>query len=475
MSARLLIVDPGLRSGRQMARAVAASGYDVALSRDPDDARAAARISPPDLIIIVGDTLPQAGQLLTRGFRRAPDTSGIPVMLTTTHEDADPCAAFDSGAEDVVRWPAPRPEFLARVRRLVGLRLALDELSPDRAFEGPSRAPANAIELRAAITGSARILRAGGRVPGGPDPLQFIADLSRTPAAVATSQKALADLAQGADADLVILDPAGNYDGEVLALIPWLRANPRTRNAMILYLSEPVPDADGGSDIAAPGLSGAVLAADLGADDVVAADASHAEKWARAAALIRRKRRLDRCRSIMRDNLAQALTDPLTRLHNRRYALDHLERMRAEAMARGESMALLMVDIDKFKRINDTYGHAAGDRVLRDVASWLRNSVRAGDLIARFGGEEFVIGIPSTTTDEAGLAAERIRGAVASAVIPVCKDAGSGGVTVSVGIALSDPDHEEDLSDIMARADAALYRSKASGRNCVRLDGAQAA
>lgn len=129
-----------------------------------------------------------------------------------------------------------------------------------------------------------------------------------------------------------------------------------------------------------------------------------------------------------------------------------------------------MVDIDHFKRVNDRWGHADGDRVLAEVARRIRHEVRAGDLATRYGGEEFLVLLPDTALQAASDVAERIRGAIASE--PVALGGGRVVVTASVGVAqLRDG---EDNAALVARADTALYRAKQQGRNRCVADAATA-
>jgi diguanylate cyclase (GGDEF)-like protein len=129
-------------------------------------------------------------------------------------------------------------------------------------------------------------------------------------------------------------------------------------------------------------------------------------------------------------------------------------------------LTLLVVDIDHFKRVNDRFGHAAGDAVIRKVGEILRDCVTAADKVARFGGEEFVVLLRAIGTGEAGSIAERMRAAVEAMAVP---RAGQDiGVTVSIGAATASA-ADTDLEAIIERADKALYDAKSRGRNCVRL------
>lgn len=156
----------------------------------------------------------------------------------------------------------------------------------------------------------------------------------------------------------------------------------------------------------------------------------------------------------------QAEYDALTGLLNRRSGELRLEQAYLEARERRGSFVVLMLDIDHFKQVNDTWGHATGDRILEIISRRLRRSVRVTDSVVRWGGEEFVVILPWTDLTIASKKAEDIRERVASSEVP---DAGQ--VTVSIGLACSD--QNESLSELLERADAALYRAKDEGRNRV--------
>jgi two-component system cell cycle response regulator len=132
----------------------------------------------------------------------------------------------------------------------------------------------------------------------------------------------------------------------------------------------------------------------------------------------------------------------------------------------GEPVAALMVDIDHFKRINDSYGHDVGDEVLQDFALRLATNVRAIDLACRYGGEEFVVIMPETSMEAAEMVAERLRNHVAGSPFRVAKGQELLSVTISVGVAVTLPG-EDSPDALLKRADAAVYEAKAAGRNVV--------
>lgn len=172
--------------------------------------------------------------------------------------------------------------------------------------------------------------------------------------------------------------------------------------------------------------------------------------------------------------LRSGFTDVLTGWNNRRYLQVRLTEELARARRDGSNLVCLMLDIDHFKAVNDTYGHAAGDTVLRELANRIESQVRASDIAARYGGEEFVVLLPATEIESGKLLAERIRKAIAATAIEI----GNGKeitITASIGIASIAPGRDvEDLKtageSLLARADVALYSAKSSGRDQVAVE-----
>ncbi len=171
--------------------------------------------------------------------------------------------------------------------------------------------------------------------------------------------------------------------------------------------------------------------------------------------------------------LRSGFTDVLTGWHNRRYLVERLREELARARRDGTHLACLMLDVDHFKRVNDTWGHAAGDAVLIELARRVEGEVRQSDVAARYGGEEFVVLMPGTEARSAAPLAERIRCAIAASPVEL-GDGESVLTTASIGIASVDPSRtDSELEPIgkrlLAEADAALYRAKSAGRDRVEV------
>jgi two-component system cell cycle response regulator len=188
-----------------------------------------------------------------------------------------------------------------------------------------------------------------------------------------------------------------------------------------------------------------------------------------AVAVIQRAQMVE---STMADNarLEQlAQTDPLTQLLNRRALTERITAEMERALRYDSTLALLMIDLDHFKKVNDTYGHLVGDDVLRDVGQLLSDTIRGSDIVARYGGEEFLVLLPETDDDGAEKFANRIREAVEEHLFARESLAEPLRLTASIGVAVYPAARIESVEDLFARADAALYRAKADGRNRVRL------
>jgi diguanylate cyclase (GGDEF)-like protein len=164
-------------------------------------------------------------------------------------------------------------------------------------------------------------------------------------------------------------------------------------------------------------------------------------------------------------HMSRSLTDALTGLPNRREFNERLEQRMSAWNRRQDVFSLLLVDVDHFKKLNDRYGHLAGDEVLAALGRALRGAIRREDSVARFGGEEFAILLPSTSLEDAISAAQKVREAVAR--VAITRNNQQINVTVSGGLATIEPN--ERVEALIQRADSALYAAKEAGRNCTFL------
>jgi two-component system, chemotaxis family, response regulator WspR len=199
-----------------------------------------------------------------------------------------------------------------------------------------------------------------------------------------------------------------------------------------------------------------------GADDFLTKPVAQLELDIRLNAMLRIKQLTDEIAAANARLAELATTDPLTRLANRRALYEHLDREFQRSQRYGNAFAVLLLDIDLFKRVNDTWGHAVGDRVLVAVSQILRETVRQTDVVGRYGGEEFLVLAPETPHASARVLAERVRARVELGA-PEADDLPA--VTVSVGVASSDVLKVAHFEELIQLADDALYAAKHAGRN----------
>ncbi len=258
--------------------------------------------------------------------------------------------------------------------------------------------------------------------------------------------------------DLAILDRRlPDMDGVVLA--QELRANNKFRPRYVIMLT--------GEDDQADKVEGL----ELGADDYITKPFQYPELLARIRA---GKRIVDLQNELMETNKRLELlsiTDGLTKLHNHRHFQDELARAFEESQRYQRPLSLAMIDIDFFKKFNDTHGHAVGDDVLKRAAELYRSSVRSTDLVARYGGEEFAVMMPETALDDGIAFAEKIRHLVETT--PLQTQAGPLNVTISLGVASVPQSRIHSAKELIVAADRALYRAKKNGRNQVQAERRQ--
>ena len=452
MARRILIVDDMATNRIVLKVKLGAAFYDTVLARDGAEALALVRSTAPDLVLLDYRLPDMDGISVTRALRADPATRNLPVVMFTATDDAQAkLDALAAGADDFLQKPIDDGVLLARIRNL--LRDRDDSAGPDL-HTGDLRACGFA-EPGTGFDVPGRIALIAARPAVG---LRWRAALATHLADhidILTREEALAGAA-GALPDLYIIAANLGAQGNGLQLMSHLRSHPDTRHAAICMV------------LPADHTSEAAMALDLGANDLIADGFDGRETALRARALIRRKRAADQGRAAVRQGLKLAVTDPLTGLYNRRYALPALAQMNRTAQEAAARCAVMVIDIDRFKSVNDRFGHAAGDTVLAEVARRLAGALRPGDLLARIGGEEFLAALPDISEPEAREIAERLCRAVRGRPVVLPGDGGRLHVTVSIGLALSGPP-PGSAAEVIERADRALLAAKSEGRNQVTL------
>ena len=242
-----------------------------------------------------------------------------------------------------------------------------------------------------------------------------------------------------------------------------MRTHDLTRHAAIILTSASIETAT------------TLAALDLGADDVLFPTFSGSEIAHRIATQLEHKRVNDHLRAMVQEGFKAAVTDPLTGLYNWRYAMTHLWHQFQRATQGQTALALFMPDLDFFKRVNDTYGHAAGDQVLRRVAKLLQHVTRASDMVARIGGEEFLVVLPDASAEIAGNIAERVCTMIRRLKIGPNLIEITASIDVSLRYNAAQTHVHLTAQELLKQADRALYRAKAMGRDRVSYFAEQAA
>jgi two-component system cell cycle response regulator len=487
MVGRVLIVDDVATNRIVLKVKLAAACYETLQASDGASALRLAREGLPD-IILLDVVLPDLhGMEVCRRLKQDPVTRDIPVIMITALRDAEARrAALRAGADDFLSKPLDEAMLLARLRSLLRVRETAQELhlreSTSRAlgFAEPRTffAPPGETSGHVMLIAAQRETSAAWRRALAP---HISATLEVMP-----HERALVDA--GPVPDLYVIAADLEKSGDGLRLMSELRSRSGTRHAVSCIVL-PQDDRALGA-----------MALDLGASDLLTGDFEPQETALRLAAQLHRKRQADTLRATVRSGLEMAIHDPLTGLYNRRYALPHLAQMAERARKTGRQLAVMVLDLDRFKLVNDTLGHAAGDAVLVAVTQRLRDAMRPSDLLARIGGEEFLVALPDSGLPEARAAAERLCRAVGASPVILPDGDRAVRVTMSVGLALGGFDTmnipvptefdgsapwplqrgpggvacgsnapEAMIAALIAKADLAVRQAKAGGRNKVSV------
>ncbi len=454
MTARVLVVDDLEPNVKLLEAKLRAEYFDVISAFSGREAVERAKAEQPDIVLLDVMMPGMDGFEACRIIKRTPETAHIPVvMVTALEQQADRVAGLEAGADDFLTKPVEDIALFARVRSLTRLKMMTDELRL-RYATGKGLGVVESSEWEPGDDqGDARVLIIDDqpeqsqrlRVNLGPD----------YQVSVESDPETALGRVRTADFDLVIINMAIEAM-DPLRLCSSIRSFEETRLTPILVI---VRQGD---------TRKLVRALDIGVNDYLSRPVDKNELTARVATQIRRKRYVDHLRSSFQASLEMAVTDELTGLYNRRYLASHLSAMFDRAYWTGRPLAVMILDLDHFKAVNDTYGHDVGDKVIREFAEKIRSSVRGIDLACRYGGEEFLVAMPDTEKEFARVVAERLRQDVAAHKIVLNNGRDELAVTVSIGIASTEDGPKDDTPQrLVKRADEALYSAKTTGRNRV--------
>lgn len=456
MTARVLVVDDTRANLKLLEARLSAEYFEVLTAHSGQEALDLLARERVDVVLLDVMMPGMDGFEVCRRIKSDPGTMRLPVvMVTALDQPTDKIQGLRAGADDFLAKPVDDIALVTRVRNLARLKALNDEMLL-RISSGAEIgvAPGVAPDWSQPAAG-ARILlvedqeRAVHRV---------VAALSKmhTVDVEAKPQAALARLRENAYDLLIASLTLAGADG--LRLCSQVRSIERLRHLPIMIVVEAADE---------PRL---LRALDMGVNDYLMRPIDRHELIARVRTQLTRKRHSDYLRDSLNASLELAVTDPLTGLFNRRYLETHGRALTEQAKAAGNPLSVLVVDIDHFKSVNDTHGHAAGDSVLRELAQRLRRNTRGVDLVCRMGGEEFIIVMPDTPLWRARQIAERLRSCIAAESFRV-NGTTLVSVTASVGLAALEAS-TEGMDALFERADRALYAAKREGRNRVVANAA---
>jgi two-component system, cell cycle response regulator len=456
MTARVLVVDDVQSNLKLLQTRLTFEYFEVLTATNGPDAIALCEKGGCDIVLLDVKMPGMDGFEVCRRLRTTPETAHLPiVLLTALDRPADRVRGLDSGADDFLTKPVDEIALIARVRSLVRLKFSIDELRSRAAHsaEPGMMGLAKALELDHSARGRLLLVdeqrKSSERIVGALKPHHDVIAIHEPAEALALAHEAKIDL-------MIVSLGFGAFDG--LRLCSQARSHERTRNLLILLIADPEDRPK------------VLRGLELGVNDYVTRPVDRNELLARVRTNIRQKLYADRLRQSVQQSIEMALYDALTGLNNRRSLERRLPAMIQAARLRGAALTMMIFDIDHFKRVNDTYGHDVGDLVLKGFAAQLREIFRAGDLLCRLGGEEFVVVAPGVDAAQAAQIAERARRTTESREFAIDDKAGAVSITVSIGLA--ECRVEWDSAELYRRADRALYLSKSAGRNRVTSDAA---
>ena len=456
MTARVLIVDDIATNVRLLDARLTAEYFQVMTASSGRDALAICAGGEVDIILLDVMMPEMDGFEVCRRLKSSHKTYHVPVlMITALDQPSDRVRGLEVGADDFLTKPVDDVQLMARVKSLVRLKALTDELRA-RAMTGQQIAVEDAIRAMDVIStsgGSILVIdtdqRHAERLKNYLAPEHRVDILTQPADAVFQ--------VTGAQYELAIVTMALT-DFDPLRVCSQIRTLEHTRNLPIILVSDETDKPR------------VVRALDLGVNDFITRPVERNELAARVRTQIRRHRYALELRQSVNNTMAMAVTDDMTGLYNRRYFDRHLGVMLGKAQGQERDMALMILDIDHFKSVNDNYGHDVGDTVLKEFAARLKRNIRGVDLACRFGGEEFVVLMPDTDYRQAEAIAERVRQSISERSFDIGAQRQLS-VTVSAGVTLNEA-RSDTPESLIKRADVALYRAKREGRNRVVFDAA---
>lgn len=467
MQGKILIVDSISTNRIVLKVKLSAAFYHVLQAGTLAEALDLINTEKPDLVVSAMKLPDGSVTDLCRHLRGGHHAPSIPVLAIGC--DVDENARLDTlqaGAIEVMQRPLNETLLLGRVRNMIRMHNQLAEWQ----IRDETSCALGLAEAPAEFAQPGKITLIGLDTAPFQSWVRQLSPFLLAKYAVANLRESMSGMQATNAPDVIVLSLPSTPEltDECLRLIPALRASAKTRDIALLVIQKTIDPLR------------LTSALDMGADDVMTAGFRPEELALRLQVLLQRKRQVAKILQSVRTGLREVVHDPLTGLYNRRYAMPYMARLIEQCTASNAPFAVVLGDMDYFKRINDVYGHASGDAVLVETARRLRNAARSNDVVARIGGEEFLITMPATDVVTARKIADRICSAIGDVPFVIPGAAAPVSITISLGLTLGTPSATKDdrimetVEALLDRADKALYVAKVQGRNRVTLNHPQA-
>ncbi|MFU7501547.1 MAG: PleD family two-component system response regulator [Candidatus Tisiphia sp.] len=448
MTANVLVVDDIESNVKLLEAKLLGEYYTVFTANNGKDALNVLALNRIDIVLLDAMMPNIDGFETCKRIKSNPYTIHIPVIMVTALSDTeDRIKGLEAGADEFLTKPIDDTALFARVRSLARMKAVIDELKLRNTTN--AELGGDVIEVKDNFSDS-KILLVN-------DDIVQARNINKTLLSLTPNIKIISDINElkkdsEYTPDLVIIS-CQLEQGDPLRISVMLRSDAKFHDTVLILQAE-----EENTSIVIKGL-------ELGINDYFTYPVDKNELLARIRTQLKRKHYQDTLRNDLELSVNLSIKDGLTGIFNRHYFDTHIKQMVKKSTDSKRPLCLLMCDIDHFKQVNDTYGHQAGDIVLKTIANVLKNIFRVTDLVARYGGEEFAILLNDITIDEAMYIAQRARTRVESIDFKVKTQKDPIKKTISIGV--TEYKIGESISDFIERTDKALYQAKEDGRNKV--------
>lgn len=446
MTATILVVDDLEQNVKLLEAKLLSEYYTVVTANNGIKALEALTQNKVDLVLLDVMMPEMDGFEACNKIKSNPETTHIPVVMVTALSDIeDRVKGLEAGADEFLTKPINDTALFARVKSLTRMKNVIDELKLRN--KTAAELGGNVIEPKDSFTDS-KILLLDDDVIQAKNIKSYLTSITEQIYGLSSPDEI--DSFASFSPDLVIISCQMDVE-DPLRIGAMLRSKPNFKNSALMLLAEE------------ENIPMVMKGMELGINDYFIYPVDKSELQARVKTQLRKKQYQDDLRRELEESVDLSTKDGLTGLFNRRYFDIHIKQMVEKSIETGQRMCMLMFDMDHFKEVNDTYGHPAGDAVLKELSTNLKESFRITDLISRYGGEEFVVLVSNVDLEMGMKIAENARARVENIDFKIPDHNEPLKKTTSIGIAEYNPN--ETIEEFISRVDKALYEAKETGRN----------